>query len=398
MKTVGIGAGPAGLYFAILMKLQDPGHDVTLLERHTSGVTRGFGVTLSASLLRQLHREDPVSARQIEQASFHCSGQVVDVEGVRVCTTEGAGYAITRHRLLSILASRAEELGVRMEFGREVSGLAQLPAADLTVIGDGANSRVRQEAGVFQTRVRVSRNKVIWLRADKEFPEFTFAFARTSNGWLWAAACGNGEGTSTFNVECSAATWAGLGFDAVPVRDCLKRLEEVFGRQLGGQRLFAQEHGSEQARWLSVSTVTNQRWHHGSMVLAGDAAHATHFSIGSGTTLAIEDAIALAGSLRQHGELGRALAAYERQRQAALAPRQTDARFSSRWLENVPRYISLPPHQFARLMWARRSPLVARLPPRMSYLLLRASDLGGLPRSSSSLMHSLTGWLRAWLS
>ena len=131
MKTVGIGAGPTGLYFAILMKLQDPGHDVTLLERHTSGVTRGFGVTLSADLLRQLHREDPVSARQIEQASFYCSGQVVDVEGVRVRTTEGAGYAITRHRLLSILASRAEELGVRMEFGREVSGLAQLPAANL---------------------------------------------------------------------------------------------------------------------------------------------------------------------------------------------------------------------------------------------------------------------------
>jgi 2-polyprenyl-6-methoxyphenol hydroxylase-like FAD-dependent oxidoreductase len=199
-------------------------------------------------------------------------------------------------------------------------------------------------------------------------------------------------------VECSAATWAGLGFDAVPVRDCLKRLEEVFERQLDGQRLFAQEHGSEQARWLSVSTVTNQRWHHGSMVLAGDAAHATHFSIGSGTTLAIEDAIALAGSLRQHGELGRALAAYERQRQAALAPRQTDARFSSRWLENVPRYISLPPHQFARLLWARRSPLVARLPPRVSYLLLRANDLGGLPRSGSSLMNSLTGWLRAKLS
>ena len=379
MKTVGIGAGPAGLYFAIMMKLQDPGHDVTLLERHTSGATRGFGVTLSADLLRQLYHADPVSAAQVEQATFRCSGQIVDVGGVRVRSPEGGGLAITRHRLLSILASRAEELGARIEFGHEVSRLAQLPAADLTVISDGVNSRVREEAGVFQARLRASGNRVIWLNADMELPEFTHAFAHTSHGWVWAGAYGNGDGTSTFNVECSAATWAGLGFDTLPVRGCVRRLEDIFERQLDGHHLFAEERGSEQARWLTVRTVICQRWYHGSMVLAGDAAHATHFTIGSGTTLALEDAIVLAGSLRQHGELGRALAEYERQRQAALVPRQTDAQFSSRWFENVPRYISLPPHQFARVLWARRSPLVARLPPRVSYLLLRASDRGSHP-------------------
>jgi 2-polyprenyl-6-methoxyphenol hydroxylase-like FAD-dependent oxidoreductase len=343
MKTVGIGAGPAGLYFAVLLKLQDPGHDVTLLERHTGAATRGYGVTLSDSLLHQLRHADPVSARHIEHAAFRCTGQVVDVEGTRVRTPHGGGHAITRHRLLHILACRAEELGVRIELGHEVTSLTELPSVDLTVISDGANSRTRQQAGVFQTRLRTSRNKVIWLFADMEFPDFTFAFARTSHGWVWAGACSNGDGTSTFNVECSEATWAGLGFATLPLDDCLTTLDTIFSRQLNGHHFSAQDHGTEQPRWLNITTVTNQRWHHGTMVLAGDAAHATHFSIGSGTTLAMEDAIALATSLRRHTNLSDALQAYQQQRQTALTPRQADARHSSRWFENVPRYTHLPP-------------------------------------------------------
>lgn len=377
MKIVGIGAGPAGLYFALLMKLQDAGNDVTLLERHPAGVTPGFGVTFGAGLLQQLHCGDPVSARQVEQAMFRCSGQIVEVGGAQVPTDAGGAHAISRHRLLDILASRATDLGVRIEFGQEVQGTARLPAADLTVISDGGNSRARQEAGVFQTSVRTGSNKVIWLGTDLEFPAFTFSFVHTDSGWIWAYSYGNGDGTSTLNVECTAVTWAALGFDALPVRTCLDRLGQIFERQLDGHRLFAQQRDSEEARWLNFRTVTNQRWQHGSMVLAGDAAHTTHFSIGSGTTLAIEDAIALASSLREHGELGPALAAYQRQRQAALRQRQSDARFSARWFENVPRYIGLPPHQFARLLHARRSPLVARLPPRLSCLLLAGQQTSG---------------------
>jgi 2-polyprenyl-6-methoxyphenol hydroxylase-like FAD-dependent oxidoreductase len=374
VRIVGIGAGPAGLYFALLMKLQDSGHDVVLLERHPAGVTPGFGVTFGTGLLQQLHRGDPVSARQVEQAMFRCSGQVVDVDGTQVPIAAGGAHAISRHRLLGILASRAAGLGVRIDFGHEVQGPARLPAADLTAICDGVNSQARQEAGVFQTRVRTGSNKVIWLGTDIEFPAFMFSFVRTSSGWVWAYSYGNGDGTSTLSVECTPVTWAGLGFDALPVRTCLNQLGQIFERHLGGHRLFAQELDGEQARWLNFRTVTNQRWQHGSMVLAGDAAHTTHFSIGSGTTLAIEDAIALASSLRQHDELGRALAAYQRQRQAALRQRQRDARFSARWFENVPRYIGLPPHQFARLLHARRSPLVAWLPPRVSCLLLQAGQ------------------------
>jgi len=207
-----------------------------------------------------------------------------------------------------------------------------------------------------------------------------FSFSRTPSGWIWAYIYGNGDGTSTVNVECSAATWSGLGFDTLPVRDCLTQLERFFERNLDGHRLHAQERDGEEARWLDFRTITNQRWQHGSLVLAGDAAHTTHFSIGSGTTLAIEDVMALAGSLRQHADLGRALTAYERQRQAAICQRQSDSRFSARWFENIPRYIGLPPEEFARLLYARRSPLVARLPPRMSCLLLRASARASAPR------------------
>jgi 2-polyprenyl-6-methoxyphenol hydroxylase-like FAD-dependent oxidoreductase len=374
MRIVGIGAGPAGLYFALLMKLQDCGNDVILLERHPAGVTPGFGVTFGAGLLRELHRADPVSARQVEQAMFRCSGQIVDVGGAQVPTAAGGAHAISRRRLLDILASRVADLGVRIEFGHEVQGPARLPAADLTVICDGGNSRARQEAGVFQTRVRTGSNKVIWLGTDIEFPAFMFSFVHTRSGWIWAYSYGNGDGTSTLNVECTSVTWAALGFHALPVRTCLNQLGQIFERHLDGHRLFAQERDGDEARWLNFRTVINQRWQHGSMVLAGDAAHTTHFSIGSGTTLAIEDAIALASSLQQHGELARALAAYQRQRQAALRQRQADARFSARWFENIPRYIGLPPHQFACLLHARRSPLVARLPPRLSCLLLQAGQ------------------------
>jgi 2-polyprenyl-6-methoxyphenol hydroxylase-like FAD-dependent oxidoreductase len=367
-----VGAGPAGLCFAVLMKLRDPGHDITIFERNAADLTYGWGVVFGGDLIEKLHSLDPWLAQEIEQAAFHWVNQVVEIEGTAVAAG-GHGYAINRQRLLAILTERAQGLGVRIEFGHGVADSSQLPAADLLVACDGVNSRVRREAGVFQTDVHVGSNKYIWLGTDKVFRSFTFPFVATSHGWVWAHTYGIDAGSSTFIVECSSKTWAGLGFDALPPQDGLSLLEKLFEHQLDGHRLIGQSGDGAISQWLNFRTISNRRWHAGSTVLAGDAAHTAHFTIGSGTKLAVEDAIALDENLARHGRLEPALRSYERQRRAELTQAQTDARHSAQWFENIPRYISLRPDQFALLLHARRSPVLPYLPSRLSYRLGRAT-------------------------
>jgi 2-polyprenyl-6-methoxyphenol hydroxylase-like FAD-dependent oxidoreductase len=367
------------------MKLRDRGHDITVFERNSADSTQGWGVTFGGDLLKELYRNDPESAQAIDQAAFSQLDQVVDIQGEQVLYPGGGGYGISRQRLLDILADRALALGVHIEFDHEVTTSSQLPAADLIVACDGVNSRMRLEAGGFRTDVRLGGNKYVWLGTSNVFESFTYAFVRTDIGLIWAYGYGIGGGLSTFIVECSSEAWAGLGFGTLSPQDGLALLEKLFEHHLNGHPLLGPVQRGAGAGWLNFPTVTNRRWYDGNIVLAGDAAHTTHYTIGSGTTLAIEDAVALADNLRQHhGEQKLALESYEGQRKTALLGPQSDARFSAQWFENISRYAGLEPHEFSALLHGRRSPLLPHLPPHLYYRLHQATEevtmLGGLRR------------------
>jgi 2-polyprenyl-6-methoxyphenol hydroxylase-like FAD-dependent oxidoreductase len=370
MRIVCVGGGPAGLYFAILMKERDREHEITVLERNPAGVTYGWGVVFWDDLLDQLYASDPTTATEMSSNAFRWNGQLLAVKGKDPAHVEGHGYGIGRHRLLDLLRERAVELGVQVRFEHEIEDLSQLPDGDLIVACDGVNSRLRQlHAADFKAELRTGRNKYIWLGTAKVFDTFTFAFVPTAVGWIWSHAYAFDDDTSTFIVECSPETWSGLGFDGLDEDETLTLLEHLFESHLDGHRLRTHARGDGAAPWLNFRTLTNGTWHRENMVLMGDAAHTTHFTIGSGTKLALEDAIALAAELHEGLELETALGAYERKRQAALRLAQSEARFSARWFENVQRYVELDPPRLFTLLRLRRSSLLARIPPQLYYWL-----------------------------
>ena len=375
MRIACVGGGPAGLYFSILMKGRDPAHDITVHERNPRGITYGWGVVFWDDLLEQLHASDPATARHISANSFRWNGQLLAVHGKEPVHVGGHGYGIGRQRLLDILVQRATGLGVRVEFESEIEDADRLREADLVVACDGVNSRLRQlRHERFQTDVVVGRNKYIWLGTSRVFDAFTFAFVQTDAGWIWCHAYGFDGSASTFIVECSPETWTGLGFDGLPEDDSIRLLEKLFEEHLRGHPLKSKVRSRGPAPWLNFRTVTNEKWHADNIVLAGDAAHTTHFTIGSGTRLALEDAISLAARLQEGTSLAAAFERYEKERRAALLRTQSDARLSARWFETVPRYIELEPPQVFALLRERRSPLLPRVPPRIYYRLYRATQ------------------------
>jgi 2-polyprenyl-6-methoxyphenol hydroxylase-like FAD-dependent oxidoreductase len=369
MNVACVGAGPAGLFFSILMKEREPAHEITVFERSQAGVTHGWGVVFWDDLLDEVRAADPETASAIAKHAFRWSGERLLVGNQDSVLLEVPGYAIGRRRLLDLLLERARSVGVRVRFGAEVAQPAELRDADLIAVCDGANSRLRHDLrGPLGTRFHTGRNKYVWLGTTKVFDDFTFAFVETAAGWIWCHAyCFDGE-TSTFIVECSTPTWSLLGFDRIGEAETLARLKGLFESHLDGHPLLA----NAGTRWRSFRTITNEHWQHANVVLLGDAAHTTHFTIGSGTKLALEDAIALA-EVQDGRPLRTALEDYERQRKAALRPWQTDARFSARWFEDVPRYAELGPARFFGLMHERRSPLLPSCPPRLYYGLHRAT-------------------------
>ncbi|GGU03592.1 FAD-dependent monooxygenase [Streptomyces lateritius] len=385
MKIACVGGGPGGLYFSILMKRQDPSHEITVHERNPAGSTYGWGVTYWAGLLDKLRAGDPESADAISEASVRWTDGVAIVRDERTVHRGDEGFGIGRRRMLGLLAERAEALGVRVEFEHGVTGpdSPELADADLVVAADGVNSVLREaHAGHFGAEVTTGRNHYIWLGTTKVFDSFSFAFKETEHGWIWCYAYGFSGERSTCVVECSPQTWQGLGLDVMSEADTLNQLEKIFADLLDGHALIGRAQADEAAQWLRFRTLTNRTWHRGNLVLLGDAAHTTHYSIGAGTTLALEDALALAAALRDvgggpgrdGGDLDSALTRYGRRRRAELLSVQSAARYSAQWYENLPRYMSLDPVQMFALLGQRHSPLLPHIPPQLYYRLDRAAE------------------------
>jgi 2-polyprenyl-6-methoxyphenol hydroxylase-like FAD-dependent oxidoreductase len=372
VKVLCVGGGPAGLYFSLLMKLRTPRHDVTILERSDTPTSGGWGVTLGQDVLDLLLSHDPASAEAVRRAACYRTHQVVRIGRSHEAWGGDGIYNIGRQSLVDILADRARELGVGFEYGREVAGLTGLPTADLIVAADGVQSRLRSVVNGFGTHIRSGGNKYIWLGSSAPFEEFNYLFAPTDHGWLWAYAYQFDPRTSTFIVECAPSTWSGLGLDGMSPDDGAALLGDLFKDYLGGHPVTALLPDGRTARWLDFETVSNERWHVGNVALVGDSAHTSHFSVGQGTKMALDDGIVLVDSLHRNADLEAALTAYERERKAQLVRPLRGAHLSAEWFENLPRYIALKPHEFATLLAARWSPLVPILPPRLSYQLRRA--------------------------
>ncbi|MET9932569.1 MULTISPECIES: FAD-dependent monooxygenase [unclassified Streptomyces] len=377
MKLAIVGGGPAGLYLSVLLKRRDPSHDVTVYERNPEGSTYGWGVTYWAGLLGKLRAGDPESARAVADASVTWTDGVAIVRDERTVHRGDAGFGIGRRRMLALLADRARDLGVRIEFEHGVSGpdAPELADADLVVAADGVNSALREAyADHFGSEVTSGRNRYVWLGTTKVFDSFSFAFKETEHGWIWCYAYGFSGERSTCVVECSPETWTGLGLDALGEADSLNLLEKLFHDLLDGHELIGRDRAGEPAQWLTFRTLVNRVWHRGNLVLLGDAAHTTHYSIGAGTTLALEDALALADALDAPGrDLDTALTLYGKRRRAELVSAQSAARYSARWYENLPRYMSLEPARMFALLGQRHSPLMPHVPPQLYYRLDRAA-------------------------
>ncbi|WP_172639384.1 FAD-dependent monooxygenase [Streptomyces tailanensis] len=372
MKIACVGGGPASLYFSILMKRQNPSHDITVFERNPAGSTYGWGVTYWAELLEKLRASDPETALAIRGNSVSWNAGVAHVRDRTTLQPGDVGFGIGRRRLLELLGERARALGVHLEYEHEITA-DDLPDADLVVAGDGVGSTVRgRYAEQFGSDIALGRNAYIWLGTTKVFDSFTFSFQETEHGWIWAYGYKFSDEQSTCVIECSPQTLAGLGLDRLGEADGLALLEKLFVDILDGQPLIGRDQGDGTARWLNFRTLTNRTWHHGNIVLLGDAAHTTHYSIGAGTTLALEDAMCLAEALGTHPEPQTALTAYERRRKSELLRLQSAARHSAQWYENLPRYIDLPPEQMFALLGQRHSPLLPYVPPQLYYRLDRA--------------------------
>ncbi|MFD9030381.1 FAD-dependent monooxygenase [Streptomyces sp. NPDC059567] len=378
MKIACVGGGPAGLYFSILMKRQDPSHEITVYERNAAGSTYGWGVTYWAGLLDKLRAGDPESARAIDEASVRWTDGVAIVRDERTVHRGDKGFGIGRRRMLALLAERAESLGVRVEFEHAITGpdAPELADADLVVAADGVNSVLREaHAADFGAEVASGRNHYIWLGTTKVFDSFSFAFKETEHGWIWCYAYGFSGEQSTCVVECSPETWTGLGLGTMSEADSLNVLEKLFHDLLDGHPLIGRAQDDGAAQWLNFRTLTTRAWHRGNLVLLGDAAHTTHYSIGAGTTLALEDALALADALRGGtGDLDSALTRYGRRRRAELLSAQSAARYSAQWYENLPRYMRLEPRQMFALLGQRHSPLLPHVPPQLYYRIDRMAD------------------------
>ncbi len=357
MRIVVIGGGPAGLYFSILMQQQDRRHEITVFERNRRLDTFGWGVVFSDRTLDNLAGANPATQAEIARSLAHWDDIDVHIRG-RVITSSGHGFSgIERRHLLDILQRRAERLGVRLVFEAEIETPAAFPDADLIVAADGINSRVRSRfAAHFQPEIEHRDCRYVWLGTTRPFEAFTFVFEETDWGWFQAHAYRFGPAASTFIVETPEAVWRRAGLDRMAQDESIAFCERLFAPILDGHPLLANARAAGNGGvWANFPRIANRTWVKDNLVLMGDAAHSAHFSIGSGTKLALEDAIALARCLGEAGErpLQDALQAYEAERKVEVLKLQSAARNSTEWFENVERYAKLPPEQFAYSLLTR---------------------------------------------
>jgi anthraniloyl-CoA monooxygenase len=368
MNIVCIGGGPAGLYFALLMKKQGPAHAVTVIERNRPYDTFGWGVVFSDQTLGNLVNADEPTARTILQAFNHWDDIDTHFKG-RTITSGGHGFCgIGRKRLLNILQQRCEELGVRLVFDTEVKddrAVAQQYGADLVIASDGLNSRIRARyESSYRPAVDTRKCRFVWLGTRKLFRAFTFAFEQTEHGWFQAHAYQYDGETSTFIVETPEEVWARAGLAEMTQEQSIAFCETLFAKYLDGHRLMCNAgHLRGAAIWIKFPRIVCDSWVHWNavdgrrvpVVLMGDAAHTAHFSVGSGTKLALEDAIELARCFGRHdgAAMERVMAAYEEARAIEVLKIQSAARNSMEWFENVHRYTGLEAEQFAYSLLTR---------------------------------------------
>ncbi|WP_437589513.1 bifunctional salicylyl-CoA 5-hydroxylase/oxidoreductase [Sorangium sp. So ce1000] len=343
MRITCVGGGPAGLYFALLAKKADPRREVVVVERNRPDDTFGFGVVFSDATLDGLADADRPSYDAIRGNLAHWDELHAHFGG-RVLVSRGHGFSgLSRQKLLAILGDRARELGVALRFEEEVTDPAEVLAGnDLVVAADGVNSRLRERfADRFGPRIDVRPNRFVWLGTTFPFDAFTFYFEENRHGLFRVHAYRYEPERSTFIVECREETFRRAGLDRASEDETIAYFEELFAGKLQGHRLL-----KNRSVWRSFPTVHNERWSAGNVVLLGDAAHTAHFSIGSGTKLALEDAIALADSLERHPRVPEALAAYEAERKPKVLALQRAAQVSLLWFENTERYMALDPVEF----------------------------------------------------
>jgi len=348
MRAAVLGGGPGGLNFAISLKLRDASHDIVVIERNKPDDTFGWGVVLSDETLGNLHTNDPVSSKAIRDSFVYWDDIAVHYRGT-VMRSGGHGFSgIGRKRLLNILQERARSLGVKIEFQTEAAAPDSYKDFDIVVGADGVNSRVRAAyADAFKPDIDVRACKYIWLGTHQKFDDaFTFIFEQTEHGWIWVHAYQFDADTATFIVECSEETWRRLGFDRMGIDDTIARCEKIFARYLDGHELMSNARHLRGSAWLNFNRVLCERWSHKNIVLLGDASATAHFSVGSGSKLAMESAIALANYLDSEPDMTSAFRRYEDERRLEVLRLQNAARNSTEWFEDVERYFDLDPVQF----------------------------------------------------
>ncbi|MSQ20728.1 MAG: bifunctional salicylyl-CoA 5-hydroxylase/oxidoreductase [Betaproteobacteria bacterium] len=358
MKINVLGGGPAGLYFSILYKKANPSAEITLFERNRPTDTFGWGVVFSDATLGNFERADPESHRQIVGTFRHWDNIDTWFRGRKI-TSGGHGFCgIARVRLLQILSARAEDLGVELHYGNEVQDVEELRLdADLVVASDGLNSMVRRKyEAQFQPDVDMRKCRFIWLGTKKRLDAFTFSFKETEHGWFALHAYRFDAEHSTFIVETPEDVWLKHGIDKMEQHESIALCERLFADLLDGHQLISNaRHLRGAAVWIKFPRILCRKWHHENVVLIGDAAHTAHFSIGSGTKLAMEDAIALARTLgsgpalegdAEVTRIRQALDAYQAEREIEALRLQSSARNRMEWFENVKRYVHMEPEQF----------------------------------------------------